>query len=201
MARSQLKKLGTYLSPHWPKVGLGIGALFVVNLVGVWIPLLIRNGIDELQVTFSFNRVVYYAAMVLLLASLMWGIRMVSRITLFGVGRQVEFELKQRIFEHLLRLEPAYFSRNTAGELISRATSDVDNIRRLLGFAILSLANTAFAYALTLPVMLSISVRLTLLSLAIYPLMLVLVQLFSDRLRQEQLQVQERISRLSDLIQ
>jgi ATP-binding cassette subfamily B protein len=201
MARSQLQKLGTYLGPHWPKAVLGIVALFIVNLLGVRIPLLIRDGIDELQVTFSYGRVVYYALMVILLASIMWAIRMVSRIMLFGVGRQVEFDLKQRIFEHLLGMEPAYFSRNTAGELISRATSDVDNIRRLLGFAILSLANTVFAYALTVPVMLSISVRLTLISLAIYPLMLVLVQLFSNRLRQEQLDVQERISRLSDLIQ
>lgn len=201
MARSQLQKLGTYLRPHWHKTALGVAALFIVNLVGVWIPLLIRNGIDELQVTFSFNRILYYVLMVLILASVMWVIRMLSRITLFGVGRQVEFDLKQRIFEHLLRMEPAYFGRNTAGELISRATSDVDNIRRLLGFAILSLANTLFAYALTVPVMLSINVRLTLISLIVYPLMLVLVQSFSHRLRNEQLTVQEQISDLSDLIQ
>jgi len=51
------------------------------------------------------------------------------------------------------------------------------------------------------PVMLSISIRLTLISLAVYPLMLVLVQMFSHRLRRQQLEVQERISRLSDLIQ
>jgi ATP-binding cassette subfamily B multidrug efflux pump len=201
MARSQLQKLGTYLNPHWRNAALGVVALFVVNLLGVWIPLLIRNGIDELQVTFSLGRMTYFALMVFVLASIMWVIRMVSRITLFGVGRQVEFDLKQRIFEHLLRMEPAYFARNTAGELISRATSDVDNIRRLLGFAILSLANTIFAYALTVPVMLSINVRLTLISLAVYPLMLVLVQMFSHRLRRQQLDVQERLSRLSDLIQ
>jgi len=201
MARSQLQKLVTYLNPHRRQAALGVAALFVVNLVGVSIPLLIRNGIDELQVTFSFNQVMYYALTVLVLASVMWVLRMVSRITLFGVGRQVEFDLKQRIFEHLLRLEPAYFGRNTAGELISRATSDVDNIRRLLGFAILSIANTLFAYALTVPVMLSISVRLTLISLIVYPLMLVLVQTFSQRLRTQQLEVQERLSDLSDLIQ
>jgi len=201
MARSQLDKLGTYLRPHRTQALWGVAALFVVNVVGVWIPLLIRDGIDELQVTFSFDRVLYYVVLVLVLASGMWVIRMASRILLFGVGRQVEFDLKQNLFQHLLRMEPAYFGQNTAGELISRATSDVDNIRRLLGFAILSLANTVFAYLLTLPVMLSISVRLTLISLAIYPLMLVLVQLFSNRLRVEQLTVQQRISRLSDLIQ
>lgn len=201
MARSQLQKLATYLKPHKSSAALGIATLLIVNVVGVYIPLLIRNGIDELQVTFSFNRVLYYVMLVLVLATVMLFIRMASRILLFGVGRQVEFDLKQRIFEHLLTLEPAYFARNTAGELISRATSDVDNIRRLLGFAILSIANTVFAYALTVPVMLSINVRLTLVALAIYPLMLVLVRLFSEKLRTQQLEVQERLSRLSDLIQ
>ncbi|MER3589391.1 MAG: hypothetical protein C4322_16835, partial [Mastigocladus sp. ERB_26_1] len=115
--------------------------------------------------------------------------------------RQVEFELKQRIFEHLLKLEPSYFTTNTAGDLISRATSDVDNVRRLLGFVVLSLANTVFAYALTLPVMLSISVDMTLAALAVYPLMFYLVHLFSDRLRNEQLAVQNQLSDISDLIQ
>ncbi|MBU6228937.1 MAG: ABC transporter ATP-binding protein/permease [Cyanobacteria bacterium REEB459] len=201
MARSQFQKLATYLSPHWSTVALGVGALLMVNLLGVWIPLLIRDGIDELQVTFSYQRVIYYAAIVLVLASIMWVIRMVSRISLFGVGRQVEFDLKQRIFEHLLQMEPAYFSRNTPGELISRATSDVDNIRRLVGFAILSLANTLFAYALTVPVMISINLRLTFLALMVYPLMLILVQMFSDRLRRQQLKVQERLADLSDLVQ
>lgn len=196
-----LKKLGQYLRPHWERSVLGILALLIVNFVGVRIPLLIRDGIDELQVTFSFSRITYYAGIVLVLASLMWVIRMVSRILIFGVGRQVEFDLKQRIFEHLLGMEPGYFSTNTIGELISRATSDVDNIRRLLGFAVLSLANTLFAYAFTIPVMLSLSVRLTVVALVVYPVMLILVRLFSDRLRNQQLRVQQSTSRLSELIQ
>jgi ATP-binding cassette subfamily B protein len=196
-----LKKLGQYLRPHTLQATLGIVALLLVNLLGVRIPLLIRDGIDELQVTFSLDRVAYYAISVLVLASIMWGMRMASRIWLFGVGRQVEFDLKQRIFEHLLKMEPSYFATNTIGELISRATSDVDNVRRLLGFAVLSLVNTLFAYAFTIPVMLSLNVRLTLVSLVVYPVMLGLVRLFSDRLRDEQLRVQEATSRLSDLIQ
>jgi ATP-binding cassette subfamily B protein len=70
-----------------------------------------------------------------------------------------------------------------------------------LGFAVLSLANTVFAYALTLPVMLSLSVDLTLASLAVYPLMFFLVHVFSDRLRNQQAAVQEKLSDISDLIQ
>jgi ATP-binding cassette subfamily B protein len=201
MAQSRLRKLGAYLRPHWRQATLGILALFIVNALGVYIPLLIRNIIDKLQITFSFDQVLRYVLLIIVLSSVMWIIRMVSRITLFGVGRQVEFDLKQKIFQHLLKLEPSYFAANTAGDLINRATSDVDNIRRLLGFAVLSIANTVFAYALTLPVMLSISVQLTLATIAVYPLMLILVQLFSDRLRDEQLKVQEELSQISELIQ
>ncbi|MBD2020908.1 ABC transporter ATP-binding protein [Leptolyngbya sp. FACHB-36] len=201
MAQSRLQKLGAYLRPHWRPATLGITALFIVNALGVYIPLQIRDSIDKLQVTFSFSQVLYYVVLVLVLASIMWVVRMASRIWLFGVGRQVEFDLKQKIFSHLLRQEPSYFSTNTIGDLINRATSDVDNIRRLLGFAVLSLANTVFAYGLTLPVMLAINWKLSLLAVSVYPLMLVLVQLFSDKLRLQQLTVQEELSSMSQLIQ
>jgi len=201
MAQSRLRKLGQYLRPHWKAAVLGVLALFVVNLLSVRIPLLIRDAIDKLQVTFSFDQVFYYVALVLAMASVMWIMRMISRTLLFGVGRQVEFDLKQKLFSHLLTLEPSYFAANTVGDLINRATSDVDNIRRLLGFAVLSVANTLFAYSLTLPAMLKINVRVTLLSLAVYPVMLILVQLFSTRLRQQQIVVQEQLSDLSELIQ
>ncbi|MBD2531007.1 ABC transporter ATP-binding protein [Nostoc flagelliforme FACHB-838] len=202
MAKSRrIAKLGAYLRPHWREVSLGILALLSVNALGVYIPLLIRASVDKLSTTFILNQIIHDVVIIVLLSSAMWLMRMASRIWLFGVGRQVEFDLKQRIFEHLLKLEPAYFASNTAGDLINRATSDVDNIKRLLGFAILSLANTFFAYALTLPVMLTISVELTLASLAVYPFMLLLVSMFSDRLRKQQAEVQEQLSDISELIQ
>ncbi|NMG05487.1 ABC transporter ATP-binding protein [Brasilonema sp. UFV-L1] len=202
MANSRrLRKLLAYLRPYWREATFGITALLIVNALGVSIPLLIRACVDQLSVEFSFNQVRHLIIQIVLFSSAMWLIRMASRIWLFGVGRQVEFDLKQQIFEHLLKLEPSYFVTNTAGDLINRATSDVDNIRRLLGFAVLSLANTVFAYVLTLPVMLTLSVDLTLASLAVYPFMFLLVHLFSERLRTEQLAVQERLSDMSELIQ
>ncbi|MBD1938317.1 ABC transporter ATP-binding protein [Microcoleus sp. FACHB-68] len=207
MARSRLQKLANYLRPHWKPAALGVLALLIVNAVGVYIPLLISNSIDQLRLSVettertSIQPILPYVVLILVLATVMWGIRVVSRLLLFGVGRQVEFDLKQNIFQHLLTLEPSYFATNTTGDLINRATSDVDNIRRLLGFAVLSLANTVFAYALTLPVMLSINLRLTVLAISVYPIMLILVQLFADQLRNQQLVVQEELSGLSELIQ
>lgn len=201
MAQSRLQYLTSYLRPHRGQLALGVGALLLVNILSVWIPLIIGDAVERLKITLSQGTILRYVVLILVLATIMWAIRMASRVLIFGVGRQVEFDLKQRIFEHLLSLESAYFAENTIGDLINRATSDVDNIRRLLGFAVLSLANTLFAYVFTVPAMLRISVQLTLVALAIYPVMMLLVGFFSNRLRQEQLDVQQSLSDLSTLIQ
>ncbi len=201
MKSSRFQKLIDYLRPHKKPTILGVVALFLVNALGVYIPILIRDIINELQVAINFDTVQTQVFWIFILASIMWVIRMISRTLIFGVGRQVEFDLKQKIFNHLLTLESSYFSESTVGDLINRATSDVDNIRRLLGFAVLSIANTIFAYGLTLPVMLAINFRLTLLSISVYPFMLILVQVFSTKLRDQQMKVQEKLSNISDLIQ
>ncbi|WP_310411318.1 ABC transporter ATP-binding protein [Chamaesiphon sp. OTE_8_metabat_110] len=198
---SRFQKLLNYLDPYRWQVAQGIGALFVVNALSVYIPLLIREGIDRLKTSFTSEYLTRLAIFLVLLTSIMWIVRMASRIAIFGVGRQVQAKMKQDIFEHILSLEPGYFVTMTVGDLVNRFTSDVENIMRLVGFAVLSTANIVFAYALTLPAMLSINVKLTLMALAVYPLMLIVVQLFSGQLRTQQVTVQESISDLSELIQ
>jgi ATP-binding cassette subfamily B protein len=103
MGNSRFRILLNYLAPHWKLITGGIIALLIVNALGVYIPLLIRDSIDDLHSTLSFEQVVRYALWMLVLASLMWVTRMLSRTTIFGVGRQVEYDLKQRIFQHLLK--------------------------------------------------------------------------------------------------
>jgi ATP-binding cassette, subfamily B, multidrug efflux pump len=201
MANPRLKKLIEYLYPYRLTVWQGVGALLIVNLLSVWIPLLIKDAINHLKAGFNYTDIVNLAILTIFLASIVWVVRMISRLLIFGIGRRVQADLKQRIFEHVSNLDGAYFSTTTVGDLINRSTSDVENIMRLMGFSLLSIFNIIFAYAFTLPAMLWISVRLTLLSLAIYPIMLITVMLFSGRLRQEQAEVQERLSDLSELIQ
>ena len=178
-----------------------MAALVVVNLLSVSIPLLVRGVIDDLQDGFALRDVLGEAGLIIALATLMAAVRLLSRLLVFGVGRQVEADLKQRIFDHLLRQEPGWVQGTGSGEVISRATSDVENVRRLLGFAVLSLTNTALAYALTLPAMLSIDPWLSLAAIALYPLMLSAVRLFGGRMMRQQRRQQEALASLSDLIQ
>ena len=201
MAALRLDLIGRYLRPHRRTVLLGAIALVVVNILRVTIPMEVRSVVDELQEGFSYAGILRQAGWVVLLASTMGVIRLASRQLVFGVGRQVEVELRQRLFEHMLRQEPDWIQSKGSGEVISRATSDVENIRRLLGFAILSLTNTLLAYALTLPAMLAIDPWLTLAAVGLYPVMLSTVRLFGGRMMRQQRAQQEELSSLSNLIQ
>lgn len=197
----RLRRILHYLKPHRRTVLLGAVSLVVVNLLGVSLPLLVRNAVDALHGGFALSDVLQRAGLIILLATVMGLVRLWSRMLVFGVGRSVEADLKQRIFDHVLRQEPGWVQSSGSGEVISRATSDVENVRRLLGFAVLSLTNTALAYALTLPAMLAIDPLLTLAAVGLYPLMLLVVRLFGGRMMKQQRRQQEALAQLSDLIQ
>jgi len=201
MAAFRLDLIGRYLRPHRKTVLLGAIALVVVNMLSVTIPLEVRRVIDELQSGFALQDVLRQAGWIVLLASTMGVVRLISRQLVFGVGRQVEVELRQRLFDHMLLQEPGWVQETGSGEVISRATSDVENVRRLLGFAVLSLTNTALAYAFTLPAMLAIDPGLTVAAIALYPVMLGTVRLFGGRMMRQQRRQQEQLAGLSDLIQ
>ena len=201
MAAIRFGLIGRYLRPYRRTVLVGVAALVVVNLLSVALPLLVRGVIDDLQDGFTFSDVLRQAALIIALATVMGGVRLWSRMLVFGVGRQVEAGLKQEIFDHMLRQEPGWVQTTGSGEVISRATSDVENVRRLLGFAVLSLTNTVLAYALTLPAMLAIDPLLSLAAVGLYPLMLVTVRLFGGRMMRQQRRQQEALAQLSDLIQ
>ena len=201
MAAFRLDLIGRYLRPHRKTVVIGAIALVLVNFLRVTIPLEVRNVVDELQQGFSYTGILRQAGWIVVLTTTMAVIRLISRQLVFGIGRQVEVDLRQRLFEHMLRQEPNWVQTTGSGEVISRATSDVENIRRLLGFAILSLTNTILAYAMTLPAMLAIDPKLTLAAVGLYPVMLGTVRLFGGRMMRQQRAQQQELAGLSNLIQ
>ena len=142
----------------------------------------VRKVIDELKEGFLISDVLSQAIWIIALATVMGLVRLTSRQLVFGVGRQVEVELRQRLFDHMLKQDPTWVQELGSGEVIRRATSDVENIRRLLGFTILSLSNTVLAYCFTLPAMFSIDPFLTFAAIALYPVMLGTVSLFGGRM-------------------
>ena len=193
--------IGKYLSPHKKKILVGGISLLIVNILSVAIPMEVKKIIDELKEDFLISDLINQAAWIIALASLMGIMRLISRQLVFGVGRQVEVELRQKLFDHMISQEPSWINELGSGEIISRATSDIENIRRLLGFTVLSLTNTILAYSLTLPAMLSLDPWLTLSAISLYPIMLGIVGLFGGRMARQRRVQQEALSSLSELIQ
>ena len=197
----KLKIIFKYLKPYKKEFLYGGIALLVVNILSVLIPLEVKNIIDQLKDGFSSSFIISKSLWLMLLATFMGLIRLFSRQIVFGIGRKVEVNLRQKLFDHLLIQDPDWIQKKGSGDIISRATSDVENIRRLLGFTVLSLCNIVLAYSLTIPSMLSINKTLTIAALMIFPLILVIVSLFGGRMVNQRKLQQESLSKLSDLIQ
>ncbi len=201
MAALRLDLIKNYLRPHKKELFIGGLCLIFVNILSVAIPMEVRNIVDDLKKGFTFSDVLNQSTWLILLATVMGGVRLLSRQLVFGVGRQVEVSLRQKLFDHMLGQDPSWVQTIGTGEVITRATSDLENIRRLLGFTILSLTNTLLAYTFTLPAMLSIDPLLTFLSISIYPVLLGTVGLFGGRMVKQRKKQQKALSELSELIQ
>ncbi|MBO8230119.1 hypothetical protein CU313_04400 [Prochlorococcus marinus str. MU1404] len=201
MKNLKFKVISKYLRPYKKEFLYGALALLVVNVLSVVIPLEVKNIIDQLQTGFSSNFVISKSLWLVLLATCMGLIRLFSRQIVFGIGRKVEVNLRQKLFDHLLIQDPEWIQKKGSGDIISRATSDVENIRRLLGFTVLSLCNIVLAYSFTIPSMFSINKKLTISALLIFPLILGIVSLFGGKMVNQRKAQQESLSKLSDLIQ
>ena len=201
MKNLKIKIIKKYLRPYKKELFIGSVALLLVNILSVIIPLEVKNIIDQIQEDFSTRFIFSKSLWLILLATIMGLIRLFSRQIVFGIGRKVEVNLRQKLFDHLLIQDPDWVQKKGSGDIISRATSDVENVRRLLGFTVLSLCNIVLAYSLTIPSMFSINRTLTITSLMIFPLILGIVGLFGGRMVNQRKLQQEALSNLSDLIQ
>jgi len=201
MEKLKFKVISKYLRPYKKEFVYGALALLLVNILSVVIPLEVKNIIDQLQTSFSSNFIISKSLWLVLLATCMGLIRLFSRQIVFGIGRKVEVNLRQKLFDHLLIQDPEWIQKKGSGDIISRATSDVENIRRLLGFTVLSLCNIVLAYSFTIPSMYLINKTLTVSALMIFPLILGIVSLFGGRMVNQRKEQQESLSKLSDLIQ
>ena len=201
MGALKLDIIKNYLRPHKKELLVGALCLIFVNILSVAIPMEVKNIVDDLKKGFTFSDVLNKSTWLILLATVMGGVRLISRQLVFGVGRQVEVSLRQKLFDHMLGQDPGWVQTIGTGEVITRATSDLENIRRLLGFTILSLTNTFLAYTFTLPAMLTIDPLLTCFAISTYPILLGAVGLFGGRMVKQRKRQQEALSELSELIQ
>jgi ATP-binding cassette, subfamily B, multidrug efflux pump len=188
---------------------LGFFLLVLINSLGASIPQEIKKAVNLLQELVKNNSkqnqvsetIFYTVLLVLGMAFIMALFRVWSRYLIFGVGRQIESDLKRDIFNHLIKFEPEFFQRRKTGDLISIITSDVQSLRAFGGFAMLNILNTSISFSIVVPLMYSLNAELTKYFLIIIPLMLSVVALVSKRLKDFQEMVQVKLGELSNFIE
>ena len=142
-----------------------------------------------------------HAAIVMLVVSVAAAVmRVLSRITIFTGGRNAEYELRAVLLARLHKLGPSFFRKMPTGEIMSRATSDLAQVRLLLGFGVLNVISSLFALASALYVMLHLSGRLTLAALATLPILMLVTRSFSTRMFSRTRENQEAIGKMSDRV-
>jgi ATP-binding cassette subfamily B protein len=127
--------------------------------------------------------------------------RTASRLALLGASQRVEADLRNDVFGRLLRLPPAFYQTQRTGDLMSRATNDLQAVAGLIGYGILTAVNTALVFVGTVAAMLGIDPWLTLAALGQTPVLIVLAKRWNGRVHAESLAVQEQLSRLSAKVQ
>ncbi len=108
-----------------------------------------------------------------------FGVRVLSRVAVFNAGRNAEYELRRVLSAKLLTLGPSFYRRMNTGEIMSRVTNDLTQVRLLLGFGVLNVINTVFALVSALWVILPMSPKLTAAAMVPLPLLLLVTRWFS----------------------
>lgn len=192
--------LRSFLRPHKGALIAGTLLLLATNLLDKSIPYLLKLAIDAFR-DGALNDVKTYALIVMAVALSMWMIRAYSRIKIFNIGRDVEFEVRDAFLQRLHRLGSSFFEKMPTGEVMSRATNDITQVRLLVGFGLLNIVNTIFAFSLGVGLMWVLSPTLTLYALAPYPLVILITLAFSQRMFRRSLEAQEALGGLADFTQ
>jgi ATP-binding cassette subfamily B protein len=183
---------------------MAAGLLLVVvsNAFGILTPHLIGITIDALGAPgVTGRRIVAYAAAVVLTALLAGAGRYGMRELLNGISRRVETDIRQRFFEHLLRLDATFYGATRTGDLMSRATNDTSAVRMAAGPAVMYLVNTIVMTAFSLAFMLRISTGLTLIALLPFILLPGAALGFGRLIHQRFERIQDHLGDLSTLVQ
>ena len=180
----------------------------VTNGILLISPKILQMVFDELERAFrepdftvSPGRVLFFGLLVFGVALVAGILRFAQRRIIQGVARQMEFHLRADFFLHLQKLSAAYYDNVRTGDLMTRATSDLNAIRMVLSSAVMYIADATIFFGLALVIMLRIDVSLTLVALLPYPFLAVLIRSLGKRLHAHYEGIQEAFSTLNTKVQ
>jgi ATP-binding cassette subfamily B multidrug efflux pump len=192
--------VGGLARAHRRSFAIGSAFLVVSTAMAATIPQMIRRAIDAV-VAADAERGTRFALAMMVAAALGALTRVLSRVWIFNAGRDIEHQLRRDLLARLHILGPSFFRAMSAGEVMSRATNDLGQVRLLAGFGALNLVNALMAYSVNLPLMFSRSWRLSLAALLPFPLFLLLTRMFARPLFARSRATQDAIGALSERVQ
>ena len=197
MLPKSLRPLLPYLKRYRWSYALGTLCVFLTN--GIWIlfPLVLGKAADDLHEGVTRHKLLVYAGMLLAIAVTKGIFQFLTRWIVIGISRDVEFDLRNDLFAHLEVLSYSYYQRHRTGDIMARATNDLNAVRMLLGPAIMYSANTIVYTAGALAFMISISPWLTLYTFLPLPAVSIVIQTFGRRIHERFERIQAMFSDIS----
>lgn len=198
---SSIRFLWPYLRRHQGMLAVGMAALILKDLFAALAPLAIRRGIDSLQQGIGWRVVAEFAGVLLVLSLIKGFFQYWMRRVLIGVSRDLEFELRNDIYAHLTTLSKDFYRDFPTGEIMARATNDLNAVRMMAGPGLMYWSETMLSFALTSVVMFSVDVPLTLAALAPAPAISLLVIFYGRRIHARFEEIQTVFGGISSRVQ
>ena len=186
---------------YWRLIACGLVSLVAADLLALIPPWLVKDAIDALPSISSARSLLPYLGAILAIVAGQGLFRFFWRRSLFGLSRWIEFELRNDLFRHFLRLDKTFFLRYSVGELMSRSTNDLKALREVVAFFGLLVVDSTLTIGTCIILMSVIDPTLTVAVLAPLPLLSLSFFHFGRRVRAKAAEIQEEIANLTHLVQ
>ncbi|HXM41590.1 MAG TPA: ABC transporter ATP-binding protein [Bryobacteraceae bacterium] len=196
-----LRTVGVHLWRYRMGLGLGLGALVLKDVAGAVQPLVIRSAIDTLSHAYGLARLLRFAAYLVGLAAVKGLFQYWMRVIIIGISRDIEYDLRNDLFRHLVELSPDYYGHMRTGDIMARATNDLNAVRMMLGPGIMYWTETSLTFVLAIVIMVTVDWRLALLALVPAPLVSLAVIFFGRAIHARFERIQAMFSDISSRVQ
>jgi ATP-binding cassette, subfamily B, multidrug efflux pump len=196
----RLRPLKPYLARYKGQYVAGFAALIITQVVGITIPLLIKSGIDGMRRGVRGGELLSLAGIILGVALVKAIFQFWMRWILIGASRDIEYDLRNDLFAHLMRLSQRYYNETRTGELMSKLTNDLTAVRNLLGPGIMYSATTLVLGLACVALMLHLDWELTLVAIAPMPLVSAAVKHFGQQIHDRFEKIQAVYSDLTERV-
>ena len=194
-------QLLSFIVRYRGRFAIGLSCVVLTNAITLAAPWVLKYAVDDLYAGITDAKLIFYGAVILGIACVGGITRFATRRVLIGASRAIEYDIRNAFYSHLQQLPLAYFQANRTGDLMSRATNDLNAVRTMVGPAVMYAASTALTFAVALGFMLSINARLTALSLIPLPLVTITAAYFGRVIHRRFEQIQEQLSHISAVTQ